>query len=191
MRMPVFFPWFIVTAEFLLQIDKIYDNVLLSYQLHKDTAMPSGYETAALSHTKDVCRQRFRQTTDFLEKRAMAYYRIQLSKITPVDDAQRFKKPFIGAGGYGDQEITKNIVARDPEDHRPILDSDGRLKLVEYRFKNLETYLRSIECFKNPDYLDGVKKVRLTREELLKEQQEQLRLQELFKSSAAHDPDFD
>ncbi len=151
----------------------------------------SSREADAVQHTKNVCMQRFKSTLNLNEKMAMAFYMSELSKISTVDDAQAFKKPLIGAGGYGDQEICKKLVARSPDDQTP-LTKNGELQYTEYKFKDLYTYLSSIESFKNPDGRDGVTKAHPSKEELIKEElRRQERLAWLSGNQKGDFPDYD
>ena len=107
--------------------------------------MEKNYEAILINKAIFFCQSKIdNPQTSEAEKDAMKFYIKELKEISPCPDSQKFRKPHMRIGGYGDEEIIKSYVIRD-NNNEPITFSNGKLYTVKCTFKNVSTYIHYIQ----------------------------------------------
>lgn len=105
-------------------------------------------EEAKLEQTKEKFWQILKnEQPDSLEYKAIFFYLTQLQKVHTVKNEYKFKKPEMGIGGTGDEEIRAGYVVRDHKTDEPVL-KDGKLVVIDCVFSSFDVYMDIISSQK-------------------------------------------
>ena len=120
------------------------------------------YEAQEINRAITFCKLRLAdQDHDTAESKALIFYLEQLQTLHPCADEDKGRRYGKSIGGYGDSEIIKPYVLRNPKNNQPILNHDGSVKTINCYFRNISLYCHTIISQKasklNP--IDGIRAV--------------------------------